>query len=229
MVKIILAIDDYKESSNCQTLLKKLGFDVMSITRDLQFHSTTLGFLPDIVISSFKSKNVDGIVIGHEAKKLISKPRVMLLYTTPLEPAVTDQMKDAFDFMLSSPFDYEQLIKRTAEMARMDQDSLHEKYLKLRMRRPSGQSYTTVFGGKDITNDQPPRLRATTISSEDRNRRYQEFLKNTKDDAPMRVLDHKPMAEQLGAFEEKNKANLGSIESINAQKLEFAKALFKKS
>ena len=45
----------------------------------------------------------------------------------------------------------------------------------------------------------------------------------------MKVLDHKSMAEQLGAFEEKNKVNLGSIESINAQKLEFAKALFKKS
>ena len=229
MVKIILAIDDYNENANCQTLLKKLGFDVMTISRDLQFHSTTLGFLPDIVIASFKSKNFDGLVLGYEAKRLISKPRVMLLYTTPFEPPVTEQMRAAFDFLLSSPFDYEQLIKRTAEMAHIDQDTLHEKYLKLSMRRPSGQGYTTVFGGKDITNDEIRPPQATTISSEDRKRRYQEFLKNSKDDGPMKVLDHKSMAEQLGGFEEKNKVNLGSIESINAQKLEFAKALFKKS
>lgn len=233
MVKIILAIDDYNENLSCQTLLKKLGFDVIPIARDIQFHSATLGFLPDIVIASFKTKNVDGIALGHEAKRLISHPRVLLLYTTALEPVVNEPSKAAFDFLLSSPFDFEQLIKRTAEMARIDQDLLHEKYLKLRMRRPSKQGYTTVFGAKDITNDTPADLarfqQPSTLSSEDRNRRYQEFLSNMKDELPMKVLDHKAMTEQLSQFEEKNKVNESSIAAINAQKLEFAKALFKKS
>ena len=86
MVKIITAIDDFNESLQCQTMLKKLGFDVISINKDSQFRDATLGYLPDIVIASFKTKNVYGILLCLEAKRLISKPRVLLLYPVANEP-----------------------------------------------------------------------------------------------------------------------------------------------
>lgn len=232
MIKIILAIDDYNESQTCQTLLMKLGFDVISITKDSQFRSTTLGFLPDIVIASFKTKNVDGMTIGLEAKRLISKPRVMLLFPAGNEPKLSEEAKVAYDFMMSSPFDFEQLIRRTAEMARVDQKTLHDKYLKLHMRRPGGQGSHSVYGGKDITDDSTyfeRRTPTSTMTSDLRKQRYQEYLAKMVGEPVNKVFDHKSLVEKVQRLERDSEDGEISIEAINAEKLEFAKALFKKS
>ncbi len=231
MVKIILAIDDFNESTQCQILLKKLGFDVISINKDSQFRSATLGYLPDIVIASFKTKNVDGMMLGIEAKRLISKPRVLLLYPAAAEPKLAKEASVAFDFLLSSPVDYEQLIKRTADMAKLDQKMLHDKYLKLTMRRPTAQGSNTTYGGKDITDDKvQPRKPApiSSVTSEIRNRKYQEFLSKVTGDPTTRVIDHKVISEKVALLELSSPDDAKSIEAINAEKLEFAKALFKK-
>ncbi len=231
MVKIIIAIDDFNESLQCQTLLKKLGFDVISINKDSQFRSATLGFLPDIVIASFKTKNVDGLLLGLEAKKLISKPRVLLLYPAMSEPKLGEESKVAYDFLMSSPFDYEQLIKRTAEMARVDQNTLHEKYLKLSMRRPTTQGANTVYGGKDITNDSlypERRIPVSSMAPEVRSKRYQEFLSKAPSEPAAQIIDHKVLTEKVHQLEQNLKDDVKSIEAINAEKLAFAKALFKK-
>ncbi len=229
MVKIVLAIDDYKESSTCQTLLKKLGFDVVSIAKNVQFRSAILSFLPDILIASFKTKNIDGISLGLEAKRLVSRPRVLLLYTTQNEPETDGLPKSAYEFMLHSPFEFEALIKCVAQMARIDEVALHEKYLKLHMRKmPNKGGVSTGFGGKDITNEMPRFSQTSTLTAEARRLRYEAYLQKVKDEGPMKVLDHNALVHELAAFEQKNKSNLESIEAINAQKLEFAKALFKK-
>jgi DNA-binding response OmpR family regulator len=232
MIKIVLVIDDYKESLACQTLLKKLGFDIVSINKDSQFDKTILGFLPDIVIASFKTKNVDGIHLGARAKKLISKPRVLLLYTDEVEPLVAEELKNNFDFLLTSPFEFEQLIARTAEMARMDTTTLLAKYAKMRSRRPQQENQiNSGFGGKDITKTEyanaNPAKYQSTMASEVREARYKEFLERTKAEAADKVIDRKAMNMKVAMLE----AELGTdpqIESINAQKLEFAKAMFRK-
>lgn len=232
MIRIVLVIDDYKESLACQTLLKKLGFDIMSINKDSQFEKTILGFLPDIVIASFKTKNVDGIHLGGRAKKLISKPRVLLLYTDDVEPLIAEELKSNFDFLLTSPFEFEQLLTKTAEMARMDTATLLGKYAKMRTRRPQQDNkINSGFGGKDITRSEYPNGNpakfASSMASEAREARYKEYLERTKSESSEKVIDRKAMNMKVAMLE----AELGNdpnIDAINAQKLEFAKAMFRK-
>ena len=231
MVKIITAIDDFNESLQCQTMLKKLGFDVVSVNKDSQFRDATLGYLPDIVIASFKTKNVDGILLGLEAKRLISKPRVLLLYPAANEPKLAEEARVAYDFLLSSPFDHEQLIKRTAEMARIDQQTLYDKYLKLSLRRPNSQGSSTAYGGRDITDDSTYRERSvlkSTMSSEARTRKFQEYLSKVADEPTNKIIDHKVLVEKVHLLEQSSTDDPKTMEQINAEKLAFAKAMFKK-
>jgi len=249
MVKIMLVIDDYKESLACHTLLKKLGFDVMLINKESQFQQTVLGFLPEIVIASFKTKNVDGLALGMRAKKLISKPRVLLLYTSDVEPALSAEQKLAFDHLLSSPFEFEQLLSRTAEMARMDVQALLDKYSKMRNRRSPENNFASGLGAKDITHveahvggDSHHGLGAdlslgaqsakskinSSMSSEVRMNRYQAFLDKVKNEPVGNVIDRKALNQRVAQLEADSKGEENLIEAINAQKLEFAKALFNK-
>ncbi len=221
----------YKESLACQTLLKKLGFDVVTITKDALFEKNILGFLPDIVIASFKTKNVDGISLGTRAKKLISKPRVLLLYTAH-EPEVTPEQKLSFDFLLSSPFEFEQLLRCTAEMARIDVKALLEKYSKRRMRRPQQENNISSSFGKDITNSPDngvtyPKYTSTMLS-EVRQARYKEYLERTKGEEVDKVIDRKTMNMKVAMLEAEMTDDQNLMTSINSQKLEFAKDMFRK-
>jgi CheY-like chemotaxis protein len=116
VTKRILLIDDNEEHLKlCQLILRRKGYDVMTLSRFKQIMETTLSFRPHLI---FMDHYMDGGT-GAEATKMIkSHPEtknIPVIYFSSCEDIVSRAKEAGADFYLAKPFQFEELFGITAK------------------------------------------------------------------------------------------------------------------
>ncbi|MES2856209.1 MAG: hypothetical protein V4692_10120, partial [Bdellovibrionota bacterium] len=110
MRKLLLVIDEFSELMALETMFRRLGFDVLSLGKEVLVNDALLRFPPDLVILSCKSGNVDGLKLSVRMKKLVPPPRVAILHNQGNVPTLQAHHRRAIDAMIESPLRERQVI-----------------------------------------------------------------------------------------------------------------------
>jgi hypothetical protein len=136
MRRIMLVIDDFNELVGLETLFRRLGFDVLSLGREIQVPEAILGFPPDLVIATGLGRHVDGLSLAPKLRygaNLQPKLAVLLPYTDPADEfgAPRDLSFAEVDAVIETPFDLLSALRIVAMLLNMEPEPLLQKYSKI--------------------------------------------------------------------------------------------------
>ena len=130
MIRVLLIIEDYNESSFLQITLKKLGVDVETNLNPYTLSNTILSFQPQMVLLTAKGKKINGLKVAIDIKK--SKTNSKLVFVKKTGQDFVDKLLQdgAIDGMLVSPISPANVIELLARSFDLDETELKEKFLK---------------------------------------------------------------------------------------------------
>ncbi len=146
MRKIMLIIDDFNELEFLESTLRRLGFDVLSLNKDLTVPSAILGFFPDLVMAQAKSRAVDGIALSQKVRKLAPQARMVLLHPIGSPPKAGAELKQTVDAFLEVPVDPSKLIAMLAQLGSLDEKVLQDKLNRMAAGKMSEEKRTRLQG-----------------------------------------------------------------------------------
>ncbi len=150
MVKIMIVIEEFTELRTLETLLKKTGFDVLGLSKEIGVTESLLGFIPEFLIISSKGKSIDTEKVIVKVKKASPHCRVALVATFQAAATLTPKMQQMADAVIDSPIDPVRVLQTMATLARLDAQVLMDKYQKLIAPKKSDNNDTRVKGNQGI-------------------------------------------------------------------------------
>lgn len=153
MSKVLLVYEDYSEMANTQSVLKKVGFDVLGISNEFGLTQQMLSFNPEIVVGFGKGPKVSTIGVGRRLKEMPRwTGRVVLVFPAGFKPDPQDLLKVRMDMAIEAPLDITRLLQVLAQLTDQDPQVLVAKMLKTPSEAPAGKgpggSFTTGGGGE---------------------------------------------------------------------------------
>lgn len=233
MLRVLMVLEDYGELMFLQTVLKKIGFDVDSTQNPRKFSDSLLSMNPDILLMTAVGKRIKGLELASQVRKQRGHPKIILIRTGALGK---DSAKDAeIDGWIESPVAAPDLLDKIAELCNLNKQILQDKLLKLRMNE-GGEVDARILklegeepGGTLDKSAQSAGnfgvLKASTMSSVDRQARYNQFLKDNEA-PPSAGFGFKDVQEQVKALrKEETETDLADLER---ERRAFVEHLFKK-
>jgi DNA-binding response OmpR family regulator len=145
MLRVFLVIDDYNELIYLQTLLKKLGFDVEGLQNPKKYADLSLGFNPQILITTARGKKVDGLKLAQSIHKRRGLPKIVALRTGDQSFHENEFAEAGIDQVLDSPINPKKLILSLSVLGDVDEAQLMDKYSKIKaMIAPGAPDVTYV-------------------------------------------------------------------------------------
>jgi DNA-binding response OmpR family regulator len=132
MLRIFLVIDDYNELIYLQSLLKKIGFDVEGLQNQKKYADVSLGFNPQVLITTAKGQKVDGIALARSITKRRGIPKILALRTPGASYSPNQYHEAGVDEILDSPINPRKLMLAIANLGGIDENTLLEKYNKMK-------------------------------------------------------------------------------------------------
>ncbi len=227
MHKVLLVIDEFTELEAMESLMKRLGFDVMAIGKELLVPDALLRFQPDLVMATFKGRSVDGPRLAAKFKAVKAgtpAPRVVLIWSSSMpSPQLTPEVEGAIDALVEAPLHPVGVIRVLARLLNVAEEPLIKKFERIgaTFRWPEPKSVQK----EDWDPVKKPGQAATIVT--DRSARYREFLR-THDEPVDNVLPREKTygeIRKLRASESTEEKD--DINRINAEKRAFAETLFK--
>ncbi len=140
MHKILLVIDEYKELVALENLLRRLGFDVLSVGKDILVNDALVRFVPEIVIATLKGRAVDGIKVSMRVRRQTPSPLVAFLTAADNATNLSQEQKLYMDALILLPLQPQTVIRTIAQMAQLDPGPLIGKFQKMTSNRiPDGR------------------------------------------------------------------------------------------
>lgn len=131
MNKILLIYDDYSELTTVEFSLKKVGFDVVSISSEFSAQEKLLSFNPEIVIAYGRGPKVTTIGVGKRLKDMGRwGGKAILIFPAGMKPDPQDLIRTRMDLLLEAPVPTVRLIQILAKMTNQDDQVLVEKLIK---------------------------------------------------------------------------------------------------
>jgi hypothetical protein len=239
MRKVMLVIDEIQQLVGLETFLRRLGFDVLSLSKDSTVTDSLLGFQPEIAIVSRQGRNVDGVKVAQKLKRSMTPPPRIALCYSGLQPNLSTEEQKSIDALMEIPAAGESAIRLLAQLSGLKVEPLLEKYRKFATAKLTKDEQIVIIAGA-IT--QPTSSAAVTEwdplknpggSAEnrtERSNRYDAFLNDHADDFANgegdRVMSRSLAAEKMAKLKEDSKADKDFLDEIQAQKIKFAEALF---
>ncbi|MBX3017787.1 MAG: hypothetical protein KF767_07860 [Bdellovibrionaceae bacterium] len=154
--RVLLISDDYVENSRTETLLKKVGFDVMAIGTDVGLADKVLSFRPDLVVASGNSAKVSALGVGAKLKEMRGfSGAVMLGIDRGAKMNPMDLLKVRMDRMLEVPFDAEKLVRNMCEILALDAEACLEKLRKAQWSESGGEAQMVRGAGVETASTLP--------------------------------------------------------------------------
>lgn len=253
MRKILLVIDEYRELVAIENLLRRVGFDVLSVGKDILVNDALAGFLPDIVIVTMKGRAVDGVKVSSRVRKLTPAPRVAFVTGIDNAAASAVEQKLFTDAVIALPLQPVAVIRTVAQLSNLDPNPLIGKFQKLSSGRMADGKDDVVFEGRGAEGEPVggpagPRFtddgsefsdgaartegwdpvttrgKAATLRTE-RSDRYEQFLRRT-DEPVDGLLPKEIVAAAVRKLKLESAKEAEDLERLEAQKREFVRALF---
>ena len=130
----MLVIDDFNELVGLETLFRRLGFDVLSLGREVHVPEAVLGFPPDLVIATGLGRHVDGLKLAPKLRYGNSQPRLVVLLPYRDQSAVGDRPELLYaevDAIIETPFDPRSALKVVSRLLNLDPEPIMQKYSKI--------------------------------------------------------------------------------------------------
>lgn len=148
MIKVLLAYEDYAELVAAETMLKKLGFDVIGITNEYTLAEQIVSFNPDVVIGSGNNAKISALGIGRRLKEMGRwAGKSILIFPATAKPSAQDLLKIRADIMLESPVQPFRLLQVLAKLTGNDEASLLQRYSKSEESETSSASANSIKVG----------------------------------------------------------------------------------
>lgn len=230
---MLLVLEDYGELMFLQTVLKKIGFDVDSTQNPRMFSDSLLTMNPDVLVMTANGKRIKGVELAAQVKRNRGNPKIILLRSGTLAKEAYKDIE--IDGWLDSPVGAPDLLDKIAELCHLNKQTLQEKLLKLRIQEgdadPARVLKMNPPSADEATMDKSEKpngnfgaLKASTLSSADRQSRYKKAREETNIEHKGFVL--KDVQAQVKALRaEETKADLADLER---ERKAFVEHLFKK-
>lgn len=204
--KILLVYEEYSEVLNAQTLLQKVGFDVLAITTEYTLSENVLSFNPDIIVAHGRSGKVTTLGVGRRLREMTRwQGKVLLVLPQGYKPNPQDFAKIRADMLLEAPIPPPRLVQMVGKMLGIDEAVLQErlnKYTAEAAKSTEAGGGTSFSHGEGLEKNNSTLVVGGTIGREDA-----QFLTG-------------------GGEEAKRKELLGAIEDVDEQSFLNAKAKF---
>jgi hypothetical protein len=151
MRKIMLVIDDYNELVSLEGFFRRLGFDVLSLGKDILAAGALLSFTPDLLLATAKGRQVDGAKLALRLKKSAPSAKIALMYPSSSKPALTSDVEMVVDALIELPWSARSLIDITAKLLGLDAQPLLDKHEKINASKMKA-SEQARFGGDGSNN-----------------------------------------------------------------------------
>ena len=146
MRKLLLVLDDYRESSLFHTLLMKFGWDVKGISRDLLIKDEIIKHGPELIVAAVSGRQIDGIALSQKVARAHGLPRIILVGTA--EELRGERMKTALaEGVLERPLTPAKVVQGVCEVCGLDVDSALKKLAQLMSRQDFTQKVEGIYVG----------------------------------------------------------------------------------
>lgn len=236
MKKVLLVFEEYGEMTRTQTYLRKVGFDVYSISNELLLSEQVISFRPDLIVAYGKGQKVSSLSVGQrlrENTKYIGK--VILVLPSGMRPTPVEMARLRVDFLMEAPIQAMRLIHAISKLTDMDPQPLLEKYSKAQLSESTKPESFSVKSseapeslGQTIHVSGRPIEGFGNIKIEDHERvqKYDRFVAGIKFDKSQ-TSHNKTLIKEKQA-ELKKGWDFDLLEEIDRIKREFVTALFRK-
>ena len=240
MRKIMLVMDDFQDLVSMENLLRRLGFDVLSLGKEVLVNDALLRFTPDLVIASFNSRGVDGLRIAQRLKRSIATVRIALTYGANTPPVLTVEAQSLVDALISLPVQPTTVIKVVSQLLNVESAPLVAKYQKLTANRMMDPLSAAIGGGDGSTGNVEVKGDATLGRTAEwvrsaldpdgdrteRSERYDQFLEKNNPEPALGVLPRDRMNLASKKLKKSAESDAASMAEINAEKKAFLEAMF---
>lgn len=233
MLRVLLVLEDYGELMFLQTVLKKIGFDVDSTQNPRKFADSVLAMNPEVIVMTASGKRIKGTELIHSIKRVRGMPKVILIKANALS---TKETLDSLEVegWLDSPVGAPDLLAKIAELMNLNNQSLQDKLLKMRMQETAPEEARILkinaeeeAGTLDKADESAGNfgvLKASTLSTADRQNRYKKFLDAEKPDKHgFGLKDVQDQIKELRKTEDP-----AALEDLERERKAFVEHLFKK-
>ena len=218
MNKILVVLDDYSELTQCESTLKKLGFDALGIQVAKKVADTLLGFRPDVMIAMYKGRQIEGLKLFQGLRKTHPQCRTVLAVQSLNQlTELTEKDKFNVDAVMELPMTAGKLVPLVAELMKLDVAALVARYQKL-----TSMKISTEEGGVKFFN------KGTMISEEQaakRSERYKKFLESVNE-KPTKTLSHDALDKRRKELEKASAGENQHLTQLLFEKKNFVKDLY---
>lgn len=224
MRKILLVLEDYNELLFLETLLKKVGFDVVSIRNEVSLTEKMMGFSPDLVIATGDGHRISGARVGKKVKKGGNHAKLLLLF--PRAKLQSDHLLDSLsaDGVVETPLNPRNIILTICGLTGMSPDHVIGKFEKLPI------AHDTVTRPEEIqiiSSRKAPASGADPADPDrDRVQKYDQLLKDLPA-SPYNGFSRQSVQAETKEMRDYERTH-ADVKAIDELRQAFVKALFKK-
>lgn len=154
MSKVLLVIEDFSELKDLETVLRKLGFDVVGIASEFSMAQQILSFNPDIVVGSGQGSKVSAMGVGRRLREM---PRwvghTILGFPKGFSPPAEDLVRIRMDNLCESPLSAEKVLPFLARIEGQDEKKWLEKLKVVRSNMAAAAANRQEGGGAGSDGD----------------------------------------------------------------------------
>jgi response regulator RpfG family c-di-GMP phosphodiesterase len=223
--RILLIFDDFNELSKTETYLKKTSFDVLSLKNERSLGEQLLGFRPDAIVVYGNSNRVSSFSVGKKLKDNHKyQGRVILILPAGVKLSPEDLLKVRMNAVIESPVSPEKMLKLLAKQLNLNEAALLEK---LRRLQAQDSSYLKFSESNEEETDSIPVIGEISQKKPKKASKYDKFVEGVKINKAASTLNRSETKKRQ--TELAKDWDFDKIKEIDKLKLDFAKALFKKS
>ncbi|MCB0350666.1 MAG: hypothetical protein KDD38_05745 [Bdellovibrionales bacterium] len=109
-----------------------MGFDVEGLQNQRKYSDLSLGFNPQVLVTTLKSGKVDGLALAHSIRKVRGWPRIIALKASENNEARDDIEAAGIELVLDSPVNPRKLLLGISTLGGVDEQALLDKYDKIK-------------------------------------------------------------------------------------------------
>jgi CheY-like chemotaxis protein len=245
MRKVLLVVDDYNELIAIEGFFRRLGFDVLSVGKDVLVADALLKFIPDLVLASVKGRHVDGIKLASRIFKAAPSARVALIYGAGEKPVLPPEARSRVDTLIELPVKPTAIISLVCRLLNLDPDPILEKFARQNVNKPKANERSKVFleeaEGIDNKREGESEIKASGImvwdpqatpgqavkARSERSDKYDQFLQTISGEGSVEgTLSHLQTAEFIKALKKHTEVEKEQLEKLHMEKCDFVQKLF---
>lgn len=169
MRKVMLVIEDFNELVALEAVFRRVGLDVLSLSREILVGDALLHFRPDLVCMSAKGRAVDGPRLAAKLKTSLPTPRVAFVFPATQHGQVlsliADGQRGLVDGLIETPVHPQTVIRTVSQLLGLEADALLEKLDRLAGRITRENELIRVTSGAGET-DSAVTVRGSHLGAE---------------------------------------------------------------